>query len=160
MCSYTSCGEAYHGKGWKGSLAKKCMTGSERRNSLCRLLLPEFCALYLTESTQTDLGAVQRFSWWVFSQVLFRIFSSLMLLSYFADEIAVYLKYVRVLGFEETPDYDFLRELFAKVLKKNNDIDDGVFEWSVLVGKYLFIYVLQEQQLTDSQGVPRANSSQ
>ena len=83
-----------------------------------------------------------------------------MLLSYFADEIAVYLKYVRVLGFEETPDYDFLRELFAKVLKKNNDIDDGVFEWSVLVGKYFFIYVLQEQQLTDSQGVPRANSSQ
>jgi hypothetical protein len=158
MCSCTSCGEAYHGKGWKGSLAKKCMTGSERKNNPCRLHLSEFCALYLTESTQTDLGAVQRFSWWVFSQVLFHIFSCLMFLSYYTEDIGVYFRYVKALEFNETPDYDFLQELFGRVLKKdlkkNNDINDGIFEWSVLIGKYIFIYVPQERQLTDSQGVP------
>jgi hypothetical protein len=42
------------------------------------------------------------------------------------------LNYVRKLGFEETPDYDFLRELFAKVMKNNNDVDDGVYDWNLL----------------------------
>jgi len=52
----------------------------------------------------------------------------------FPDEFAIYLSYVRKLGFEETPDYDFLRELFAKVMKNNNDIDDGLFDWNLLNG--------------------------
>ena len=30
------------------------------------------------------------------------------------EEFGIYLNYVRKLGFEETPDYEFLRELFAK----------------------------------------------
>jgi casein kinase 1 len=42
---------------------------------------------------------------------------------------------VRKLGFEETPDYDFLRELFNKVMKSNNDVDDGVFDWNALNGQ-------------------------
>jgi len=42
------------------------------------------------------------------------------------------------LGFEETPDYDFLRELFAKVMKNNGDIDDGVFDWNLLNGVFPF----------------------
>ena len=44
------------------------------------------------------------------------------------------MNYVRKLGFEETPDYDFLRELFAKVMKNNGDVDDGVFDWNLLNG--------------------------
>jgi len=52
----------------------------------------------------------------------------------FPEEFGIYLNYVRKLGFEETPDYDFLRELFAKVMKSNNDIDDGVFDWNLLNG--------------------------
>lgn len=52
-----------------------------------------------------------------------------------SEEFGIYLNYVRKLGFEETPDYDFLRELFAKVMKNNNDIDDGVFDWNLLNGK-------------------------
>ncbi|KDQ61022.1 hypothetical protein JAAARDRAFT_32022 [Jaapia argillacea MUCL 33604] len=52
----------------------------------------------------------------------------------FPEEFGIYLNYVRKLGFEETPDYDFLRELFAKVLKNNNDIDDGVYDWNLLNG--------------------------
>jgi casein kinase 1 len=50
------------------------------------------------------------------------------------EEFGIYLNYVRKLGFEETPDYDFLRELFAKVMKNNNDVDDGVYDWNLLNG--------------------------
>ena len=52
-----------------------------------------------------------------------------------AEEFSIYLNYVRKLGFEETPDYDFLRELFAKVLKNNGDVEDGVYDWNLLNGK-------------------------
>lgn len=52
----------------------------------------------------------------------------------FPEEFGIYLNYVRKLGFEETPDYDFLRELFAKVLKNNDDIDDQVYDWNILNG--------------------------
>jgi casein kinase 1 len=51
-----------------------------------------------------------------------------------SEEFGIYLNYVRKLGFEETPDYDFLRELFAKVMKSNNDVDDGIFDWNLLNG--------------------------
>ena len=55
----------------------------------------------------------------------------------FPEEFGIYLNYVRKLGFEETPDYDFLRELFSKVLKSNGDQDDGVFDWNLLNGTML-----------------------
>lgn len=42
------------------------------------------------------------------------------------------MNYVRKLGFEETPDYDFLRELFTKVLKTIGEPEDGVFDWMLL----------------------------
>lgn len=51
------------------------------------------------------------------------------------EEFGIYLNYVRKLGFEETPDYDFLRELFTKVMKSNGDIDDGVYDWNLLNGE-------------------------
>lgn len=44
------------------------------------------------------------------------------------------MNYVRKLGFEESPDYDFLRELFTKVLKTLGEPDDGVFDWMLLNG--------------------------
>jgi hypothetical protein len=52
----------------------------------------------------------------------------------FPEEFAIYMNYVRKLGFEETPDYDFLRELFTKVLKTLGEPDDGVFDWMLLNG--------------------------
>jgi casein kinase 1 len=36
------------------------------------------------------------------------------------------------LGFEETPDYDFLRDLFTKVLKNHGDTDDELYDWMLL----------------------------
>jgi casein kinase 1 len=50
----------------------------------------------------------------------------------FPEEVAIYLNYVRKLQFEETPDYDFLRELFLKVLKNQGETDDGIFDWMLL----------------------------
>lgn len=42
------------------------------------------------------------------------------------------MQYVRKLGFDETPDYDFLRDLFTKVLNNLGAIDDGVYDWMLL----------------------------
>jgi casein kinase 1 len=39
---------------------------------------------------------------------------------------------VRKLGFEESPDYDFLRELFNKVLRRMGETDDGIYDWMLL----------------------------
>ncbi|KAI8390975.1 kinase-like domain-containing protein [Radiomyces spectabilis] len=50
----------------------------------------------------------------------------------FPEEFGIYLQYVRKLRFEETPDYDFLRELFNKVLARIGETDDGVYDWMLL----------------------------
>ncbi|KAF8640232.1 hypothetical protein AX16_010128 [Volvariella volvacea WC 439] len=52
----------------------------------------------------------------------------------FPEEFAIYMNYVRKLGFEETPDYDFLRDLFTKVLKTLGETEDGVYDWMLLNG--------------------------
>ncbi|KAK4048658.1 Palmitoylated plasma membrane-bound casein kinase [Microbotryomycetes sp. JL201] len=49
-------------------------------------------------------------------------------------EFAIYLNYVRKLGFEETPDYDFLRELFTKALANAGEVEDEVYDWMLLNG--------------------------
>ncbi|EIM90811.1 kinase-like protein [Stereum hirsutum FP-91666 SS1] len=50
----------------------------------------------------------------------------------FPEEFSIYMNYVRKLGFEESPDYDFLRELFSKVLKTLGEPEDGVYDWMLL----------------------------
>ncbi|VDC06784.1 unnamed protein product [Peniophora sp. CBMAI 1063] len=50
----------------------------------------------------------------------------------FPEEFAIYMNYVRKLGFEENPDYDFLRELFTKVLRNAGEQEDGVYDWMLL----------------------------
>jgi casein kinase 1 len=47
----------------------------------------------------------------------------------FPGEFGQYLQYVRDLGFEDAPDYDFLRGLFDTVLKKEGSTDDGQYDW-------------------------------
>ena len=42
------------------------------------------------------------------------------------------MNYVRKLGFEEAPDYGFLRDLFLKVLKNIGETDDRMFDWCLL----------------------------
>ncbi|KAL5526270.1 YCK2_2 [Sanghuangporus sanghuang] len=50
----------------------------------------------------------------------------------FPEEFSIYMNYVRKLGFEEAPDYGFLRDLFLKVLKNLGESDDRVFDWCLL----------------------------
>ncbi|EME44488.1 hypothetical protein DOTSEDRAFT_72084 [Dothistroma septosporum NZE10] len=50
----------------------------------------------------------------------------------FPDEFNKYLTYVRGLGFEDTPDYDYLRELFTKALQNNGEVEDGEYDWMKL----------------------------
>lgn len=52
----------------------------------------------------------------------------------FLEEFAIYMQYVRKLGFEESPDYEFLRELFDKAIQRKGETDDGVYDWMLLNG--------------------------
>ncbi|KAK8145672.1 hypothetical protein MY1884_003399 [Beauveria asiatica] len=47
----------------------------------------------------------------------------------FPEEFSKYLTYVRNLGFEDTPDYDYLRELFTQALKNAGEVEDGEYDW-------------------------------
>lgn len=49
-----------------------------------------------------------------------------------AEEFNKYLSYVRNLGFEDTPDYDFLRDLFTQALKNTGEVEDGEYDWMKL----------------------------
>ena len=44
------------------------------------------------------------------------------------------MNYVRKLGFEEQPDYDFMRDLFTKALEGTGEVEDGVYDWMLLNG--------------------------
>ncbi|ORX85599.1 kinase-like protein [Anaeromyces robustus] len=44
-----------------------------------------------------------------------------------------YLNYVRHLGFYDKPDYDYLRDLFDKILSDMGTEDDGNFDWIALI---------------------------
>jgi len=39
---------------------------------------------------------------------------------------------VRNLGFEDTPDYDYLRDLFTQALKNTGEVEDGEYDWMKL----------------------------
>ncbi|KAK3114375.1 Palmitoylated plasma membrane-bound casein kinase [Teratosphaeriaceae sp. CCFEE 6253] len=50
----------------------------------------------------------------------------------FPEEFTKYLSYVRNLGFEDTPDYDYLRDLFTKALQSTGEVEDGEYDWMKL----------------------------
>ncbi|KAF1810226.1 putative casein kinase I [Eremomyces bilateralis CBS 781.70] len=50
----------------------------------------------------------------------------------YPDQFNKYLHYVRNLGFEDQPDYDYLRELFTSVLKDTGEVEDGEYDWMKL----------------------------
>lgn len=47
----------------------------------------------------------------------------------FPVEFQKYLDYTRNLGFEETPDYDYLRDLLTKALRDSGELEDGEYDW-------------------------------
>lgn len=50
----------------------------------------------------------------------------------YPEQLGMYVTYVRNLGFEETPDYDYLRDLFTQALKDTNEMEDGEYDWMKL----------------------------
>ena len=49
-------------------------------------------------------------------------------------QFARFLKYCRNLGFEETPDYDYLREILTDSLKESGAVEDGEYDWMRING--------------------------
>lgn len=58
----------------------------------------------------------------------------LTLLTVSTEEFNKYLSYVRNLGFEDTPDYDFLRDLFTQAARNAHEVEDGEYDWMKLNG--------------------------
>ena len=47
------------------------------------------------------------------------------------DEFIEYINYTRNMGFEQDPDYEYLRGLFRQVMSSNNLICDNDFDWLI-----------------------------
>jgi casein kinase 1 len=45
------------------------------------------------------------------------------------EEFTKYLSYVRSLGFEDAPDYDYLRGLLTKALRNAGKLEDNEYDW-------------------------------
>mmetsp|Transcript_9385 Transcript_9385/g.24175 ORF Transcript_9385/g.24175 Transcript_9385/m.24175 type:complete len:383 (+) Transcript_9385:229-1377(+) len=50
----------------------------------------------------------------------------------FPPEIATYLRYCRSLDFFQTPDYNYLRQLFWNVFNREQYEDDGIYDWTAV----------------------------
>lgn len=48
------------------------------------------------------------------------------------EEFGFYLQYARQLDFEENPNYDYMKDLFDKVLNTLGEEDDGIYDWMLL----------------------------
>ncbi|CAG9814006.1 unnamed protein product [Phaedon cochleariae] len=48
----------------------------------------------------------------------------------FPEEFATYMRCVRRLDFFESPDYDYLRNIFLGLLTRKKYVDDGAFDWA------------------------------
>lgn len=44
-------------------------------------------------------------------------------------EFEIMLKYIKQLTFEQTPDYDYLKQLFVLLLEKNKEDHDNIYDW-------------------------------
>lgn len=47
------------------------------------------------------------------------------------DEFATYLSYCRKLGFDEDPDYNYLRNILQDLFARENFLHDHIFDWSL-----------------------------
>lgn len=50
-------------------------------------------------------------------------------------EFLEYMKYCRLLRFEQKPDYDHIKELFLNIFTKNNFNYDNIFDWNIVAKK-------------------------
>ena len=50
----------------------------------------------------------------------------------FPQQFAEYMTYVRNLHFEETPNYDYMRDLMTEALRSVGEAEDGEYDWMLL----------------------------
>ncbi|KAI8373427.1 binary complex of casein kinase-1 with Cki7 [Choanephora cucurbitarum] len=53
----------------------------------------------------------------------------------FPNQLVKYMQYTRKLGFEETPNYDYMRKLFYEILRDIGEENDGIYDWVELSTK-------------------------
>ena len=58
----------------------------------------------------------------------------------YPEEFATYLTYTRRLGFDEAPDYDYLRGLFDQLMAKLNIVQDHMYDWLLLDNRVRFCF--------------------
>ncbi|THC89947.1 hypothetical protein EYZ11_010599 [Aspergillus tanneri] len=74
-------------------------------------------------------------------------------------EFTKYLTYVRNLGFEDTPDYDYLRDLLTQALKNAGDVEDGEYDWMKLNNGRGWEYKsYSSQQHLHNNGLPNSSA--
>lgn len=80
----------------------------------------------------------------------------------YPDEFATYLRYVRRLDFFETPDYEYLRNLFIKLFEREGHKNDGIYDWTEKQQQQVRNWILTtefnvflQMQLMDPPRVPR-----
>ncbi len=49
----------------------------------------------------------------------------------YPNEFVEYINYTRNMGFEQDPDYDYLRGLFKQVMTTHNFVYDNDFDWLI-----------------------------
>lgn len=109
MSSCTSCGVGCLGRGWRLPRTSRSMKRLERRSR-------QLQSRNFARDSQVYIVCVLCHS----------------LLMIYLDEFNQYLSYVRNLGFEDTPDYDLLRDLFTQALKNTGEVEDGEYDWMKL----------------------------
>jgi hypothetical protein len=67
----------------------------------------------------------------------------------FPEELAMYLQYTRSLGFEETPDYDYLRGLFDKAMARECLKEDYIYDWLLLGDEKVSFFSTMIQNVGD-----------
>ena len=56
------------------------------------------------------------------------------------DEFSIYLNYCRSLGFDDKPDYNFIKNLFNDLFKENNYENNLYFDWMNPLIVFIFFY--------------------
>jgi casein kinase 1 len=73
------------------------------------------------------------------------------------EEFSKYLSYVRNLGFEDEPDYNYLRDLFTQALKNTGETEDGVYDWMKLNDGKGWESIKQHPAVAHMQQLPNAS---
>ena len=58
-------------------------------------------------------------------------FPSILFFSYPLDEFVQYIELTRLMGYEEEPDYENLKNFFRKIMERNGFANDLIYDWVI-----------------------------